>query len=429
MSMGFVGFVMKNNVKVSEFPLAVGTLVDGSQRATYNAFDFVGAKGLKKRNAKYLWLKKKSFPITKIFRYSAEWDTLTDKGCISYWDQTTQAQIPVYALMNNKLYNEVIESQKKASDVLYYCLDADILVDKLMTPPKISSVWDAVIPALLIGGIIMTAVMNVYASSQYLQAWGVIKGTSGLLGSLQHYFQSVGGLPVTTIIIHGIFPVGILGLFLKKKEEKTKANVKITESGTVNVLLQDKGLITNQISTVLYSESYITAPESPTQRNFIILTDRNKKYKLVVDLSDEYALKGMSNSTIYVQLQSNNKVRFKQLSLSEIGMDPKQAKPINEDMGKVLAKIYQDNINAKKKPHTIIAGLTKTLFYTFVLSVAVYVAMYGVNIYFQYLSINALGAATSAWAAVAAHIGYHIAPVVNSTNTTIASNIITNTPK
>jgi len=55
--------------------------------------------------------------------------------------------------------------------------------------------------------------------------------------------------------------------------------------------------------------------------------------------------------------------------------------------------------------------------------------MYGVNIYFQYLSINALGAATSAWAATAAHIGYHLAPVVNSTNTTIASNIITNTPK
>jgi len=428
MSMGFVGFVMKNNVKVSEFPLTVGTLVDGSQRATYNAFDFVGAKGLRTRDPKYLWLKKKKFPITKIFRYNSEWDTLTDKGCISYWDQTTQAQIPAYALMNNKLYDDVIENQKKASDVLYYCLDADTLIDKLMTPPKISSVWDAVIPALLIGGIIMTAVMNIYAASQYLQAWGVIKGTSGLLGSLQHYFQSIGGLPTATILIHGIFPIGILGLI--KKEEKTKANVKITEAGTVNVLLQDKGLITNQISTVLYSESDITNPESPTQRNFVILVDRNKKYKLIVNLSDGYTLKGMGTSTIYVQLQPNNKVRFRQLSLSEMGMDPNKAKPINEDMGKVLAKIYQDNINMKKQQRSTIAGLTKTLFYTFVLSVAVYAAMYGVNIYFQYLSINALSAATSAWAAVAAHIGYHLAPVVNSTNTTtIASNIIVHTSR
>jgi len=422
--MRFVGFVMKNNVKVSEFPLTVSTLVDGSQRATYNAYDFIGAKGLRARNPKYLWLKKKKLLITKIFRYNSEWDTLTDKGCISYWDQTTQAQIPAYALMNNKLYNEVIENQKRASDVLYYCLDADTLIDRLMTPQKITSVWDAVIPALLIGGIIMTAVMNIYAASQYLQAWGVIKGTTGLLGSLQHYFQSIGGIPAATIIIHGIFPIGILGLFLKKKEEKPNENVKITESGTVNVLLQDKGLITNQITTVLYSETNTTNPESPIQRYFIILNDQNKKYKLVVNLSDEYILKGMSTSTIYVQLQHNNPVRFRQLSLSEMGMDPNKAKPIDEDMGKVLAKIYQDNINMKKKPESKIAGLTKTLFYMFALSVVVYAMMYGVNMYFESLSINALHAATSAWALTAAHIGYHLAPVVNSTNTTIASNII-----
>ena len=423
MSKGFVGFVMKNNVKVSEFPLTVKTLIDGSQRATYNAYDFIGAKGLRARDPRYLWLRKKYLPITKIFRYNSEWDTLTDRGCISYWDQTTQAQIPAYALMNNELYNKVIENQKRASDVLYYCLDADALIDRLMAPQKISTVWDAVIPALLIGGIIMTAVMNIYAASQYLQAWGVIKGTTGLLGSLQHYFQSIGGIPTATIIIHGIFPIGILGL-LKKKEEKTKQNVKITEAGTVNVLLQDKGLITNQITTVLYSEIDTTNPESPIQRYFIVLNDGNKKYKLVVNLSDGYTLKGISNSTIYVQLQRNNKIRFRQLSLSDVGIDPNKAKPIDEDMGKVLAKIYQDNINMKKKPESTIAGLTKTLFYAFALSVAVYVIMYGVNIYFEYLAINALHAAASAWSSLAAHIGYHLAPVVNSTNTTIASNII-----
>ena len=423
--MGFVGFVMKNNVKVSEFPIIVKTLIDGSQRATYNAYDFIGAKGLKARDPRYLWLRKKYLPITKIFRYNSEWDTLTDKGCINYWDQTTQAQIPAYALMNNELYNKVIESQKRASDVLYYCLDADALIDKLMAPQKIPSIWDAVIPALLIGGIIMTAVMNIYAVSQYLQAWGVIKGTTGLLGSLQHYFQSIGGIPTATIIIHGIFPVGILGLFIKKKEEKIKQNVKITEAGTVNVLLQDKGLITNHFTTTLYSEIDTTNPESPIQRHFIILNDGNKKYKLIVNLNDEYILKGISNSTIYVQLQHNNKVRFRQLSLSDVGIDPNKAKPINEDMGKVLAKIYQDNINAKKKPESKIAGLTKTLFYAFALSIVVYVIMYGVNMYFEYLSINALHAAVSAWTSVAAHIGgYHLVPVINSTNTTIISNNI-----
>jgi len=423
MSMGFVGFVMKNNVKVSEFPITVKTLVDGSQRATYNAYDFIGAKGLRARDPRYLWLRKKYLPITKIFRYNSEWCTLTDKGCISYWDQTTQAQIPAYALMNNELYNKVIENQKRASDVLYYCLDADALIDRLMAPQKISTIWDAVIPALLIGGIIMTAVMNIYAASQYLQAWGVIKGTTGLLGSLQHYFQSIGGIPTATIIIHGIFPIGILGL-LKKKEEKTKQNIKITEAGTVNVLLQDKGLITNQITTVLYSEVDTTNPESPIQRHFIVLNDGNKRYKLIVNLSDGYILKGISNSTIYVQLQRNNKVRFRQLSLSDIGIDPNKAKPIDEDMGKVLAKIYQDNINMKKKPESTIAGLTKTLFYAFALSVAIYVIMYGVNMYFEYLAINALHAAASAWSSLAAHFGYHLAPVVNSTNTTITSNII-----
>ena len=267
--------------------------------------------------------------------------------------------------------------------------------------------------------------MNIYAASQYLQAWGVIKGTTGLLGSLQHYFQSIGGIPAATIIIHGIFPVGILGLFLKKKEEKPKENMKITESGTVNVLIQDKGLITNQITTILYSETNTTNPESPIQRYFIILNDQ-KRYKLIVNLSDEYILKGMSNSTIYVQLQRNNPMRFRQLSLSEMGMDPNKAKPINEDMGKVLAKIYQDNINMKKKSSSIIAGLTKALFYTFMLSIVVYAIMYGVNMYFESLSINALHAATSAWALTAARIGgYHLVPVVNSTNTTIASNIIT----
>jgi hypothetical protein len=190
---------MKNNVRVNQFEYTVATLVDGSQRITYDAFDFVGAKGMARRDSRWLWLRKKKYPITKIFRYNNEWDTLTDKGCISYWDQTTQAQIPVYALMDVKTYQEVTEKQKNASDVLYYCLDADVLIDKLMTPPSTLGLWDMLIPSLLIGGIILTAVMNVYASSQYLQAWGVIKGTSGTLGALQNYFQHIGGL--STIII------------------------------------------------------------------------------------------------------------------------------------------------------------------------------------------------------------------------------------
>lgn len=204
MSIGHIGYVMKNNVKVSEFPCTITTLVDGSHRTTYDAYDFVGTKGLARRNH---FLRKKKYPITKFFRYHPDWVTLTDKGGISYWDQTTQAQMPAYALRNAKIYKEVADDQQKANDVLYYCLEADTLIDQLMAPPPTPGLWDMLVPSLLIGGIILTAVMNVYAASQYAQAWGIIKGTSGLLGSLQNYFQHMAGLPVSTII----FPPWILG--------------------------------------------------------------------------------------------------------------------------------------------------------------------------------------------------------------------------
>ncbi|MEM3828169.1 MAG: hypothetical protein QXP36_03000 [Conexivisphaerales archaeon] len=410
MSLGFIGYVMKNNVKIGSFPCTVTTLVDGSQRVTYDAYDFIGLKGIRRRNPKHLFLTKKRFPITKIFRYSSDWDTLTDKGCISYWDQTSQAQIPAYALTDAKTYQEVAEKQKRASDVLYYCLDADNLIDKLMEIPQPPSLREMILPALLIGGVLLTAVMDMYASSQYLQAWGVIKGTSGILSNLQAYFEHFAGFTGM------IFP----GLALFKRSDKAPKH-KLVKIDTVTVLIKEKDLVVNQISVPLYLESYTAEDGQTYQKEVIILNDQKQKYKLAVNTDEKYSLKGTRESTIFVLYQRNQPVRFRQLSLSEMGMDPKVAKPINEDMGKVLAKIYQDNLNAKKKP-SLVAGFTKGLLYVFILSVIIYAAMFGVNIYFNYLSFHAFSSASTAinhFISILNHSQYRIAPVINvsSSNT------------
>ncbi|MEM0148284.1 MAG: hypothetical protein QXY10_01675 [Candidatus Micrarchaeaceae archaeon] len=412
MSVGFIGYVMKNNMKISSFPCTVTTLIDGSQRVTYDAFDFIGLQGIKRRDPRHLFLTKKRYPITKIFRYNTEWDTLTDRGCISYWDQTSQAQIPAYALTDVKTYQEVAEKQKKASDVLYYCLDADALIDKLMATPQTTSLVDMLIPALLIGGIILTAVMNIYASSQYLQAWGVIKGTSGVLGNLQAYFEHMAGLPVASITM---FPE----LALLKKSNKKMPKPQLAKIDTVTVVIKEKELVVNQLSMPLYLESYTAEDGQTYQNKIIILNDQKQRYKLVVNTDEKYSLKGTRDSTIFILYQREQPVRFKQLSLSEMGMDPKIAKPINEDMGKVLAKIYQDNLNAKKKPQSMIAGLTKGLFYVFILSIAIYAIMFGINMYLTSLSVHAFASASSAinhFITILNHSQYRIAPIANASS-------------
>jgi hypothetical protein len=198
MAVGFTGFVMKNNVKVSEFPCTVTTLEDGTQRITYDAYDFAGIKGFRRRDWKRLGLTKKKFPVVRIFRYDEDWDTLSDRGCISYWDQTSQAQIPLYALRNKKAYEKVAEKQRRANAVLYYCLQADTLIKELSAPKQKTSLWDIVLPSILVGGIILTSVMNIYAASQYLQAYGIIHGTTGALSTLQNYFMHIAGLPNST---------------------------------------------------------------------------------------------------------------------------------------------------------------------------------------------------------------------------------------
>ncbi len=425
MSLGFIGYVMKNNVKVNEFPFTVSTLPDGSQRATYDAYDFVGIKGLARRDAKRLFLTKKRYPITKIFRYSSDWDTLTDKGCISYWDQTSQAQIPAFALKNIELYEQVTENQKRASDVLYYCLDADKLVEKLMTPLQQLSLKDFILPSLLIGGIILTAVMNVYAASQYLQAWGVIKGTIGTLGALQKYFQQIGGLPINMIL-----PPGLFGLLLRKKDQNKKLITGKPKNPEpydyLKVLIKEKELVTSQITVPLYREFLTDENGTTLIRNSIILKDGKKAYRLYIKIDENYALKGIKNSTIFILYKHNDPQEpFKQLSLAEMGMDPEKSKPLNEDMGKVLAKIYQDNLDAQKKSTTMIAGLTKGLFYVFIFSIVTYIAMYSVNILFTAMAINALHSATAAVNFLTSHSLYRIAPIGNTINTsTIATNAI-----
>lgn len=397
MAVGFVGYVMKNNVKVNQFSCTVYTLEDGSQRVSYDGYDFVGLRGWKRRKWKWtLGIKKKRFPITRIFRYNDEWDTLTDGGCISYWDQTTQAQIPLYALRNENAYRKVTEEQQKANDVLYYCLQADDLVDHIAFYKEETTIWDLALPALLIGGIIMTAVMNVYAVSQYLQAWGIIHGTSGSLQTLQNWFQNFGG-------------VGGLALMLPRKQKKPQS-YRPVQIDTVDVLLKEKGLVMGQYQSMpVYEERFTGQDSKAYQRNVILMKEGKKTYKVPVILSDDYMLRGTKSGTIYVFHQPNSQVSFKQLSLDEMGMSATGGKePIEEDMGKVLVKVLQDNLNLKKAPPTLVAGLTKTLFYTFIFSIIIYALMFAVNLY---LLNSAVSAFQSVQGAINILISHFTAPV------------------
>lgn len=413
MPLGFVGYVMKNNIKVSEFPCTVTTMVDGSQRVTYDVYDFIGLKGLARRNRRRLFLTKKKFYTTKIFRYSDDWDTLTDRGCISYWDQTSQAQIPVRVLKNPEEYKKVVDKQKIASDVLYYCLNAEELVTTLMTPPKQFSFKEFILPSLLIGGIIMSAIMNIYASSQYLQAWGVIKGTTGALASLQTYFEKIGGVPISSIILP--FPLFLSRKQKPKKELKPKP---IQPYDNVEILVKQKGLITSKIVTQIYRQSVKLEDGSTAQVDYIILQDNKRRFKLYIQTNDNYVLKGISTATLFVEYKQYEKMPYKQISLTDMGMEGTDT-PINEDMGKVLSKIYQDNLDAKAKPTSVIAGLTKTLFYMFVLSVMIYSIMFLVNIVMEGMALNAFNSASAAINLFVTHISaYKIAPVTsNATNT------------
>lgn len=185
MDIGFVGWVMKNNIKVSEFKMRVSTYPDGTQVAGFDALDFVGLKGVKRRNWKMLGLRKKQSATTKIFRYSADWDELAETGCISYWDQTTQAQIPKYALSNEAEYKKITDKQQKANDVLHYSIDAMAHIESLQRPEKKDTgIGAMVIPAMLIGGIIIASVLNMYAVGQYAPAVGaIVQGAHGFLNA------------------------------------------------------------------------------------------------------------------------------------------------------------------------------------------------------------------------------------------------------
>ena len=185
---------MKNNVKVGQFPCSITSEADGSERIHYDSYDFAGLKGIRRRNWKTLFLIRKRYPISKVFKYSDEWDTLTDGGSISYWDQTSLAQIPKYALRDAEIYRSVALKQQIANDVLYYCLQADALIERMMITKADLKFWDIALPTILVGGIVLTAVLNMYAVSQYLQAWGLIHGTTGTLSSLQNFFTHLAGI-------------------------------------------------------------------------------------------------------------------------------------------------------------------------------------------------------------------------------------------
>ena len=88
---------------------------------------------------------------------------------------------------------------------------------------------------------------------------------------------------------------------------------------------------------------------------------------------------------------------------------------------RVLSKIYQDNLNAKAKPQSLTAGLTKGLFYVFVFSIAVYAVMFSINIIMEGMAISSFHSASGLISTYITHTSYHIAPVTNSTANTIAN--------
>lgn len=199
----------------------------------------------------------------------------------------------------------------------------------------------------------------------------------------------------------------------------------MTQIDTLNVVIKEKGLVIKQIAIPLYLEKYTADDGQPHEQEVIILNAQGKRYKLAVNTDEDYALKGTVNSTIYILYQRNQQERFRQLSLKDMGMDPQISKPLNEDMGKVLSKIFKDNLDAKKKPASMIAGLTKTLFYAFIFSIIVYSTMYSINLFLTGLALHAFNTAAGAINKYMSTHPYTIAPVVTTT-TIIANSITTN---
>lgn len=181
-----------------------------------------------------------------------------------------------------------------------------------------------------------------------------------------------------------------------KKPVQQKIQQKMAQTDTLSVLVKEKGLILQRLWLPVYTEEYLGDYGLPVKREVIILKDGKKAFKLPILTTDDYSLKGTRTGTIYVLYQRGLSERFKQLNLKEVGMDPEMGKPIQEDMGKVLVKIFQDNLNVKKTPPTLVAGLSKFLFYMFLFSVLVYASLYAVNIIMTLAAVHAFGAATAA---------------------------------
>lgn len=190
---GFVGSVMKGSEKVGEFKMQLMNGGDGTQRAVYDNFDFIGVHGIKRRDWRWLFMRKKRDKNVKIFRYSPDWVLLSDTGGISFWDQTTQAQLPLYALQNPTEYKKITEVQQKANDVLYYGKDGVKLIKRLATPKSSGGGLAAfALPALLIGAIILVAIINLYAAQQWTQAHGGI--TTAVTLNITKILSHIAGL-------------------------------------------------------------------------------------------------------------------------------------------------------------------------------------------------------------------------------------------
>ncbi len=192
---------------------------------------------------------------------------------------------------------------------------------------------------------------------------------------------------------------------------------------TIHILIKQKGLVIGEMKTYIYKEPKQTEDGKTEFRDYIILNDKKKKYKLYVNTGAGYSMKGIETATIFVENLKYEDMPYKQLSLEEMDMEDEDQKPppINEDMGKVLSKIYQDNLNAKAKPQSLTAGLTKGLFYVFVFSIAVYAVMFSINIIMEGMAISAFHSASGLISTYITHTSYHIAPVTNSTANTIAN--------
>jgi len=186
---------MKNGIMINSFAHSLRAEDEGIQTISFNQLDFLGITGFKKRRErKFFFLKKKIEKTTKMFRYSEDWNLLTDRGYVSFWDYSSFSQVPIYALSNEEEYKEIVNTQKIGNDALYYCLKGWDFVERMSKSNDKVDLSAFIIPAMLLGAIIITAVLNLYAVSKYGDVLGAVKSGGQALINMQGWATHLMGL-------------------------------------------------------------------------------------------------------------------------------------------------------------------------------------------------------------------------------------------